>query len=278
MNGLLREGDIDAGGVELIVDLIVDVMEYGPVVVVFDPGSDGEVDAAVGQGRYEHGGFGVGLDALVGLDGLEDDVFGLVHALAVVDADGPLDATGVGAGVVDDDGRAHRTVGDEDDFVVGLEQKGVEDLDFQHLALHALHFNPVAHAIGLEQQDDQTAGKVLQVAGKGHTDGDTGRGQEGGKRGGVDTQSANDGDDEQHGEQNLDEAAQETLHAGFDVAAVEQLGHEFVDDADDETAHHEDQGGHEQMFAGRDAEFEKFAQDEVEIGRDFGGCGLKKRE
>jgi len=32
------------------------------------------------------------------------------------------------------------------------------------------------------------------------------------------------------------------------------------------------------MFAGRDAELEKFAQDEVEIGRDFGGCGLKKRE
>ena len=278
MNGLLREGDADAGGVELVVDLIVDVVEHRPIVVVFDPSSDGEVDAAVGQGGYKYGRGGVGLDALVGLDGLEYDVFGLVHALAVIDADGPLDATGVGAGVVDHDGRTHRTVGDEDDFVVGLEQEGVEDLDFLYLALHALHFNPVAHAIGLEQQDDQTAGKVLQVAGKGHTDGDTGRGQEGGKRGGVDAQSANDGDDEQHGEQNLDEAAQETLHAGFDVAAVEQLGHEFVDDANDETAHHKDQGRHQQMLAGGDAQFKEFAQDDVEIGCHFGRGGLKNRK
>ena len=106
MNGLLREGDADAGGIKLVVDLIVDVVEHRPIVVVFDPHSDGEVYAAVGQGRYEHGGFGVGLYALVGLDGVENNVFGFVDALAIVDTDGPLDATGVGAGVVDDGGGA----------------------------------------------------------------------------------------------------------------------------------------------------------------------------
>ena len=278
MNGLLREGDADAGGIKLVVDLIVDVVEHRPIVVVFDPHSDGEVYAAVGQGRYEHGGFGVGLYALVGLDGVENNVFGFVDALAIVDTDGPLDATGVGAGVVDNDGGAHRPVGDEDDFVVGLQQEGVEDLDFLHLALHALHLNPVAHAIGLEEQDNQTAGKVLKVAGKGHTDGHTGRGQEGGKRGGIDAQRSNDGDDEQHGEHNLDETTQETLHTGVDMATAEELGHEFIDDANDETAHHKDQGRHQQMLAGRDAQFKEFAQDDVEIGCHFGRGGLKNRK
>ena len=141
----------------------------------------------------------------------------------------------------------------------------MENLYLLHRSLHPLRFNPVANAIRFEEQDDQSAGEVLEVSGERHTDGHTRRCQQGGERRCVDAQRSDDRDDEQHGEQNLNEAPQKRLYALVDVLPVEHFCHDAVDERDEQFADDKDDCGDEDMSARRDAELKEFSDDEVNL-------------
>ena len=142
----------------------------------------------------------------------------------------------------------------------------MEYLYFLHLALNALRLDPVAHAVGFEQKDNKAAGEVLQVAGKGHTDGHTGRSEESGERSGVDAKGTYDGDDEQDSKQNVYKTAQKSTDAVVDLTAKEHAAYAATDDAHEKTAHHVDDDGGKYVLAGRNREVDEAGQQLVDVG------------
>ena len=148
-----------------------------------------------------------------------------------------------------------------------------------HGARNALALDEVAYLIRTQEQDDESAGKVLQVARQGHTDGHTGRCQQGGKRGGLYAQLADHGHDEQDGEQDVAEASDEALDAGVDFALRQQLVDELVEERDDEPSYHEYNDGADDAFACIDAPVNEsldngFHFAEFNLG---GGCGRRRK-
>ena len=125
-------------------------------------------------------------------------------------------------------------------------------MEYLHCAdrsLHTVHVNKVAHAIGFEEEDDEAAREVLKIAREGHTDGHTCGGDEGGKRSGVDAKGTDDGDDKQDGQDDVHQTAEGGLHALFDMAALEDGGHEAVEQFDEETTHDEDDNSSDDVLA-----------------------------
>ena len=136
-------------------------------------------------------------DAAIGGEDVEGDLACLVHVVTVADAHAPLHAVvGLGTEVLQRTG-GKATVGDDDAVVVIGVDDGVEDLDFLHRTLQLAELDVIAHLVGLQQQNEDAAGKVLQRAAQGHTDGHTGTGKDGDERACLDAQHADDGDDEQ---------------------------------------------------------------------------------
>ena len=282
MDHSLREGDVDAFAVEEFVDLLLAFVVHGPIVGGLHPHADGEVHAAVGEGFEANEGLLVGHvlhHATVGLEHGEDLFAHEAHVLAVVNAHHPLHAAVFFLRIVHHHGGAERTVGHVDLLAVGGEEDGVENLDFAHGALHALGFDPVAHAVGLEEEDDEAAGEVLEIAGEGHADCHTRRGQEGGEGRGVDAQGADDGDDEEDGEQDVDQTSHEALHAHVDVAAVEHGVDEAVNEFDQESTDEVDEQGAQNVAASRHAEVNQLFDELVElVYRELRRGGLQKKE
>ena len=180
---------------------------------------------------------GIGVDdALIGAQDVEHDLAGGVHVVAVADAHAPLDAVvGLGAEVLQRTG-GQAAVGDDDAVVIIGVDDGVEDLDLAHRALQLAKLDVVAHLVGLQQQDEHTAGKVLQRAAQRHADGHTGTGKDGDERAGLDAQHADDGDDEQEQQRDLDETQQERNERAVKVLAHHDGARHAVDLVDDELA------------------------------------------
>ena len=279
MNRQLREGEADAFAVEHGVYLLVDVEIYIPVVGGIHPYAGHDVDAAGVERMQGDGWCGVGQDAAVGSQDVFDGLLHLLKVFAVFHAYYPLDASGSLAAIVGHGAAAQCTVGYVDDLIVGSRQDGVENLDFAHGARNALALDEVAYLIRTQEQDDESAGKVLQVARQGHTDGHTGRCQQGGKRGGLYAQLADHGHDEQDGEQDVAEASDEALDAGVDFALRQQLVDELVEERDDEPSYHEYNDGADDAFACIDAPVNEsldngFHFAEFNLG---GGCGRRRK-
>ena len=280
MHRELREGEADAGLVELVVDGALHVVVHAPIVGVLHPHADADIDAAgieriqgdEGRGRVE--------DALVGRD---DAACRLLHpgiVFAIFHADHPVYAAGFLVAVIHHHAARRRAVGDVDRLVVGRGQDGVEDLYLPHRAALALALYPVAHLVGAEQQDDEPAGEVLQVAAQGHAHGHTGRGQQGGEGGGLDAQLVHDGHDEQNHQQDVHQALHEAADAGIDLAPLQDAPHQFVEEGDEETPDDEDDQRPQDAPADVDAAVYEVLYDLLHfvgpVLRGLGGCSRRQ--
>ena len=135
------------------------------------------------------------------------------------------------------------TVGNDDAVVVVGVDDRVENLDFAHGALQFAELDVVAHLVGLQQEDEDSAGKVLEGAAQRHTDGNTGTGEDGDERAGLDAEHTDDGDDEQEEERNPDERQQERNQRAVEVLAYHDGTHHAVNLVDDKLADVENQDG-----------------------------------
>ena len=130
----------------------------------------------------------------------------------------------------------------------------MEYLYLDDRSVEALSRDVVAHFERLQQQDDKSSGKVRQVAAQRHACSHTHRCQQGSKGGGVDAQCRDYGNDEQDGEQDVDEGAEKRLDGRVDVAAVERLAQQTVNQPHKETADDIDNDRHKERLARVDAE------------------------
>ena len=122
----------------------------------------------------------------------------------------------------------------------------MENLDFLDAALECVELDVVAHLVGLEQQDQHAAGKVLQRAAQRHAHGDARRGEDGDERTRLDAQHPNHRDDEDEGEGEPEGAQQEGDQRRVHVARQHHGANEAVELLDDEVAHVEKgNGGHD---------------------------------
>ena len=153
----------------------------------------------------------------------------------------------------------------------------MEDLDFAHGALHALRFNPVAHTVGAEEQNDDAAGEILQVARERHAHCYARRGKEGGKRRGVHAERTDYGDNEEYGEQDIQQTHQETLDANLYGAAVEHTAHDFRDEFYDIPPYYIYEYGGEHALAGTDAGIDEILDKYIDIVDAITLNGFKKQ-
>lgn len=141
----------------------------------------------------------------------------------------------------------------------------MEDLYALDLAESRTCLDNVTDLEGAEEQDYQTAGKVLEIAAECHTDCHTGTGEQGGEAGGIDTKGTDNGDDEQDGQQDIDETHKEGVEGGIDLAVREHPIHEFVDQADDGFADKVYDDGDDDVLACLDAELDAFGYKLVDV-------------
>ena len=191
-----------------------------PVVSVLDPCADREVHRTVGQRSDPHHRGGIGQDARIGGQHRKDGLAGHIHVVAVGDAHGPVHAARLGGGIVVDDGRRDRVVGNVDRLVVGRGDHRREELDVAHGSRLSLRRDVVADAVGFPQQDHHPAGKVLGRAAQSHTDGQRGGRRDGDERCHVDAQRRHDDQDEQQREERADGITRERTQRNVDIAVL----------------------------------------------------------
>lgn len=114
----LREGDLDAFGIEGELHLFVEVEPDSPVVAGLDPGAHDYVDRGVGQRGDGDGGGRLLEDARFFVHQPLQDLLGLAEIRAVADAEGHVDAAGIHARVVDDSAVEDGGVGHHHHLVV----------------------------------------------------------------------------------------------------------------------------------------------------------------
>ena len=145
---------------------------------------------------------------------------------------------------------AHHAVGHIHLLAVESLKYGVENLYGLHAALHALRLNPVAHLVGLQEQNDYAAGEVLQIAAQRHAHGYAERRQQRREARGVDAQGTYYAHDEQHLQHYVEETLYERLHAHLHFAPLEEARHEVVDQLNNVAAYEIDHGRNQDVFAG----------------------------
>ena len=128
----------------------------------------------------------------------------LVIILTIFYTDHPIYTTRILTAVISHCTTAQRTVRDIDYLIVGCGQNRMEDLNLTYRSGHSLAFNPVAYLERTEQQYNQSTRKILQVSGKCHTDSHTGRCQQSCKRSSFHSQFADNGNNQQNGQQDID--------------------------------------------------------------------------
>ena len=98
----------------------------------------------------------------------------------------------------------------------------------------------------LDEQDEYTAGEVLERAAQCHTDCHTGRGKQGDERAGLYAKDGNDNDDEEEQQGNLYYAEHERREGTLNVAADKDFLDTAVNAVDDEFTYIEyDDGSHQ---------------------------------
>lgn len=202
----LRERNVDVFPGEGFVYFFVHVKVDTPEVGGFYPSADNDVYGAFAERGEGDEVCGVFHDAWVAIQQAGNYFPGFVVAVAIGDAEFPVNAAVFFFGVVFHDTCRQSTVRDDDDFVVGSCHDGVEDLYFAHCAALALCLDEVAHFEGFEEQDHHTAGEVLQRTAQCHTDGNTGRSKKGDEGTGFNTQNTNNNNDEQEVECDVQQA------------------------------------------------------------------------
>ena len=159
-----------------------------------------------------------------------------LHILAVLYAEHPFDTALVLLAVIGDSIAAEASVGHINHTVVEGGQYGVENLYFLYRAAYSRSVYVVAYLEWLENQYNQSAGKVGKVSGKRHTYSHTCGCKQRRKAGGFHTELADDGKGKNHIQQNLYQTLQKGLHAGFNLPLFEYSGYQHAYLPDDETS------------------------------------------
>ena len=248
MNIDLRERDGDIVEVECLVDVFADAHPESPVVFGFNPDPHREVDGAVGEvADSDDGWFGLVKDERVVVDDLHEDFFDFVEVGAIGYAGHNVEAEGFFFGVVDEAFVGEFAVGDDDGASVEGAHDGVEDAYFLDIAFEVAALDVVANLEGFHEEDDDTAGEVLECALEGHADGETHGAEEGDEGGGLDADNIH-GHNDNHGfEEYVDQGTEETLERGFGVAAFETAQDDFAEHAGKFHAHPEDEDGNKKF-------------------------------
>ena len=123
--------------------------------------------------------------------------------------------------------------GQDDLPVVQGDDLGADNVDTLDSTGEALGLNVVAGLEGLERQEHEAAGEVLDRAAHGHADGHAARSQECGQRGGVDAQRADHEHDQDDPQDHCDEALHEAGQGGVGPATGKGPGDEMFGLADE---------------------------------------------
>ena len=186
-------------------------------------------------------------DPPVGGHHLEDS--GLCGGIvgAVGEADGPVYAPVVFKGVIVDRACAKAAVGYDDGLVVDSIDHRMENLDLLDGAGVSLGLYVVAHLIRFEQENQHTAGEILQRSAEGHTDGDTCRGEEREERACLESEDADDGDDENEVEHHLYEREHESGERGVYLPSEHHRACGLVDFPYNKLSDIEDKYGYQKL-------------------------------
>ena len=166
----LRERESDALLVELRIDSLVRVEEDIPVIGGFCPNSKNEVHTTVRQFFHGDERSRVLHDALILLQELQRYLLNLFSLSAILHTYREIHSPQIILRIVCDVAARECSIWDEKLLVVGRGQYCVEDLDGLHDAAHALSLDEIAHFEGFQEEENDAASQVLQVAAQGHTD------------------------------------------------------------------------------------------------------------
>ena len=145
----------------------------------------------------------------------------------------------------------------------------MENLNGLYRACCALRLNPIAYLVGLEEEDDNTTGEVLEVPTQGHTDGHTKGGEEGGETGGVDTQGADHSNNQQYLQQDADKTPDEGLNADLYLSALQKTGQKIVEELDEVMADEINDQRNENVLAGIQRPTDELTDDLVPVNIAF---------
>ena len=228
MHRHLREREVDALGIEAVVDFLAVLEQHIPVVCIIRPAAHDEVHRTVVQFAHPHRRLRILLYPFVGLDDLEQHLPRLLHILAVFHTDHPFYPARGRLREIHNGAATHGAVRHIDGLAVGRQQYRVENLYGLHRARRTLCLYPVPHLVRLQEQDDDTAGEVLQVATQGHTYSHAERCQQCRKARRVHTQCTHHCDNQQHLQEDSHEVADKRLHRDLHLPPFEEAGQQVI--------------------------------------------------
>ena len=189
------------------------------------------------------------------------------HIVAVADRDGPVyTAVGLAVPVVDAAGR-QAAVGYDYRLVVVGGDDGMEYLYLLDGAGITLRLYVVAYLVGFQQQYQHSAGKILQRAAQGHTDGHAHRGENGQERAGLQSQNTYHGNQQDEIQHYVDQRQNEGSQAAVHLAVHHDGPDDLVDFPDDETPHIEHDYRHGEVYGKLGGSVNQFIHDLVQRER-----------
>ena len=185
--------------------------------------------------------------ALVGAYDVQERFACGVNAVAVAYAHGPVHTSVILAVPVGDAACAQSAVRYYQAFVVVGVDDGVENLYLAYCACVALCFYIIAYAVGLEQQNQHSAGEVLQRAAQCHANSYACRCENGDERGCLYAENADDCHHQNEVQQHAHKAEQERAQRAVYAPAHEYAHEHAVQLVDDKAAHVEHEYGDSQV-------------------------------
>ena len=91
--------------------------------------------------------------------------FHLIVILAIFHSNNPIYATGILTTVISHSTATQSTVRNINHLIIGRSKNCMEYLNLAHRTGHTLAFNPITYLKRAKQQDDKSAGKILQISG-----------------------------------------------------------------------------------------------------------------
>lgn len=239
-------GEVEAVLREFGIETEIEVIENAPIVLFAHPGTDGKRDVVFIERRECHKRIGnrqslgvhrrarIHLRTLVG--GGEDTGIGMHNGLnefhtffgigTILHADRPVHTAQRLGGHVLDIAAEECAVRQDDDAVVGGKNLGRDDRYLHHGTRNARGGNEIARLEGTENKKHNAAGKVLHRTRQRHTDSHTAGSEQGGKRGGIDTEGTDGGKNQHHRERDADEGGYEGSQCALCVATLKDLDQE----------------------------------------------------
>ena len=219
-----------------LVDLIVDI----PVIFGLGPDAKHVADSAFTVGF--HGGKGSRLQQrLVHRSCQQQSVNDLLGGGIIGGGYLQTDPAGAGAGVVDDLGGNHSTVGDGDHLVIGSGEHGVGHVDLHHSTGLACDLHIVAGVEGMGGQQREAADHICQNILQSKRNGKSQHAGKSDDAGNIDAQLGCGNETQQNIHGHPDDGADQTVGSFFQLGFQQDLGNCRGYDMDDQDTACKDQ-------------------------------------